>query len=333
MAYRRMNSDVALDQFKHLFRYSDRVTRFESVDNIMPKEYVSEVFPALETPPGAYLFYEVKADLTESDMEVLSKARVRAVQPGIESLASSTLKLMKKGTTSFQNLVFLKNCLLYDIFPAWNLLVGFPGEEETVYKKYLKDLPLLAHLPPPIGSFPVRFDRYSPYFMKAEEYGLDLHPVDYYELSYPLPAESLANLAYYFEDRNFNARYMTVMIKWLDQIRTRTAQWLHRFLGADKLEPARLYFKHGAMIHDSRSGRAVEYDVGEPAKKILDFIGGKPARLGAIAAHIGEGNETDVSDLMASLQSKSLLFEEEGRYLSLVLPKEPLKLSMLPHHG
>jgi ribosomal peptide maturation radical SAM protein 1 len=331
MAYRRMNSDVALDQFKHLFKYADRVTRFESVDNIMPKEYLSEVFPALETPQGSYLFYEVKADLTASDMEVLSKARVRTVQPGIEALASSTLKLMKKGTTSFQNLAFLKNCLLYDILPVWNLLVGFPGEEEAVYKKYVKDLPLLVHLPPPSGSFPVRFDRYSPYFMKAQEYGLDLHPVDYYEFSYALSEESLANLAYFFEDRNLNAKYMNVMIKWLDQLRMKVSQWTARFHGLDKLQPAKLYFKHDSIIYDSRSGRAVEYDVGERCKMILDLISTKPARLGAIAAHLGDGQDADVTDLMASLQSKSLLFEEEGRYLSLLLPKEPLKLSVLPH--
>jgi ribosomal peptide maturation radical SAM protein 1 len=328
MAYRRMNSDIALDQFKQLFKYSDRVTRFESVDNIMPKEYVSEVLSALETPPNSYLFYEVKADLTESDMQIMSKARVRAIQPGIESLASSTLKLMKKGTTSFQNIVLLKNCLLYDIYPAWNLLVGFPGEEEAVYKKYLKDIPLLVHLPPPSGSFPVRFDRYSPYFMKAQEYGLDLHPVDYYELSYPLSEESLANLAYFFEDRNLNAKYMTVMIKWLDQVRMKVTQWATRFHAVDKLQPAKLYFKPDFTIYDSRSGRAEEYDVGEAGRKVLELLSNKPARLGAIAAHLGEGH--DAAEVLALLQSKSLLFEEEGRYLSLVLPKEPVKLTVQP---
>ena len=329
MAYRRMNSDVALDQFNQLFRYSDRVTRFESVDNIMPKEYVQEVFPSLETPSSSYLFYEVKADLTAADMEVLTKARVRVVQPGIESLASSTLKLMKKGTTAFQNLSFLKNCLLYKIFPSWNLLVGFPGDEEPVYKKYLKDLPLLVHLPPPVGSFPVRFDRYSPYFMKAKEYGLDLHPVDYYKLSYPLSEESLANLAYYFEDRKLDARYMTTMIKWLDQIRAKVGQWTMRFYGADKLLPAKLHFKpDSSVVYDSRSGRAVEYDIGETGKQILDFINTKPARQGAIAAQIGVGREAEVTQAIASLQDKSLLFEEEGRYLSLVFPKEPPQMTM-----
>lgn len=48
------------------------------------------------------MFYEVKADLSEADMEVLAKTGVKFIQPGIESLATSTLKLMKKGTSAFR---------------------------------------------------------------------------------------------------------------------------------------------------------------------------------------------------------------------------------------
>jgi ribosomal peptide maturation radical SAM protein 1 len=329
MAYRAMGSENALHQFKKLFAHSDKVTRYESVDNIMPKEYVTDVFPFLETPPGSYLFYEVKADLKESDMQALEKARVKAVQPGIESLATTTLKLMKKGTTAFQNLLLLKNCLLYDIYPSWNLLIGFPGEEEPVYKKYLKDLPLLIHLPPPIGSFPVRFDRYSPYFMKAKEYGLDLHPLDYYELSYPMSEDSLANLAYYFEDRNLGARYKADMIKWIDQIRVKVNHWATRWHGKDHLLPPKLYFKENStIVYDSRSGKAVEHDVQPAGRMVLELINSKPARVGSIAAACEVTLDGDPERIISSLQSRGLVFEEDGRYLSLVLPKETQKMSL-----
>lgn len=329
MAYRAMGPENALGQFKRLFAHADKVSRYESVDNIMPREYLSDVFPFLETPPGSYLFYEVKADLKESDMEVMEKARVRAVQPGIESLASTTLKLMKKGTTAFQNLALLKNCLLYDIYPSWNLLVGFPGEEEPVYQKYLRDLPLLMHLPPPIGSFPVRFDRYSPYFTKASEYGLDLHPVDYYELSYPMSEDSLANIAYYFEDRNLSAKYMRVMVKWIDQIRVKINHWTARWHGIDQLLPAKLHFKgDSTIVCDTRSGKTVEHDVQESGRIVLDSISSKPARIGSIEAALEGATQADAGRVMNSLQSKGLVFEEDGRYLSLVLPKETKKMSL-----
>src|SRR5215471_16130009 len=114
MGYRAMSPLRALDQFTNLFKYGPSVDMFEAVDNILPKSYLTDVLPKLTPPSGAHLFYEVKADLSEGDVEVLAKARVTRIQPGIESLATSTLKLMKKGTTVFQNLVLLKNCSTYD---------------------------------------------------------------------------------------------------------------------------------------------------------------------------------------------------------------------------
>ena len=205
MGYRAMSPERALRQFETLFKYASRCSYFQCVDNILDEKYLEEVFPRLETPSNVGIFYEVKADLTAEDFKTLAKAGVNSIQPGVESLATSTLKLMRKGTNVFQNLSLLKNCVTYDIKPSWNLLVGFPGEGEEVYKKYVQDLPLLRHLPPPSGVFPVRFDRYSPYFVQAAHYGLDLHPIDYYELIYPFDEEVLSNLAYYFSDRNLNS--------------------------------------------------------------------------------------------------------------------------------
>ena len=109
MSYRAMSKEKALDLFASLFKYADRCSRYNCVDNIMARSYLTEVFPYLETPPHVSLFYEVKADLSETDLATLSKARVKTVQPGIESLATTTLKLMKKGTSSFRNLLLLRN--------------------------------------------------------------------------------------------------------------------------------------------------------------------------------------------------------------------------------
>lgn len=323
MAYRAMSADKAVTLVNSLFKYAPRVKRFESVDNIMPKEYLREMFPALETPPEAYLFYEVKADLSEDDMRVLAQARVKVVQPGIEALATSTLKLMKKGTTAFQNIFLLKNCVKYDISPAWNLLVGFPGEGEEVYRKYLSDIPLLSHLPPPYGSFPIRFDRYSPYFVQAKEYKLDLHPYAYYQLIYPFSDESLANLAYYFEDRTIGAEYMRLMVEWLDAIREKVNWWKTRWAGADQLLRPKLYFKENStVVYDSRSGKAVEHQVGDVGKQVLEYLSSKPARIASLASGLAHLSDIDFTEEVASLRDEGLVFEEGDRYMSLVLPRE-----------
>ena len=329
MAYRSMSADRALEQFKQLFAYTN-VSHFESVDNILPKNYVAEVLDKLEPPAEASIFYEVKADLSEEEIRILSKARVKTIQPGIESLATSTLKLMKKGTSAFQNLVFLKNCLMHDVFPTWNLLIGFPGEEEEIYKKYLQDLPLLVHLPPPTGAYPVRFDRYSPYFVKAKEYGLDLHPLDFYELAYPFTSESLSNLAYYFADQNIGARYAIVMSKSIEKLRERTTLWSTRWLSDEESPRPKLHFKQkngSTVVFDSRFDKPVEHELGDLARQILEYLN-KPGRLSDLNAQFGHNPGFDAVKEIGVLQEKSLLFHEGERYLSLVVPHEPPTMSI-----
>jgi len=327
MNYRAMSPELAIRQFNSLFQYADRISRLECVDNIMPKHYLKEVFPHLYTPDQISIFYEVKADLSEGDFMELNKARIKVVQPGIEALNTSTLKLMRKGTSSFQNIAFLKLCSMYDVYPIWNLLVGFPGESEDVYKKYYADLPLLVHLHPPNGVYPVRFDRYSPYFVKAEEYQLDLHPVDYYEYIYPYDESVLSNLAYYFTARNRNADYVHAVGRWLGKLQARIADWTNRWSASAKIAP-RLYFGEGdlATIYDSRSGNVVEHRVGRLGLDILEYLD-RPKRLADLTARFGSREERDLGAELAKLQSKGLIFQEEDKYMSLVLLKEPPQTS------
>jgi ribosomal peptide maturation radical SAM protein 1 len=323
MTYRAMNPDMALEQFSTLFKYAHRTQRFECVDNILPKSYLKDVLPNIETPGDAIIFYEVKADLLEADMQVLAKARVKEIQPGIEALATSTLKLMKKGTTAFHNLDLLKNCISYNIKPAWNLLVGFPGEGKEVYEKYVRDLPLLTHLYPPSGVHPVRFDRYSPYFNKAAEYGLNLDPIEFYSYVYPFNKESLTNMAYYFMDMNTSAEYSTTMIRWIGKLRVIFDSWQTKWNVAEPAKRPQLYFKQegdATVIYDSRFDQAVEHRPGENALAVLQSAV-KPQSVVGFAKSLAHLPNLDVEKEIAWLRERGLLFEEGNRFMSLVLPR------------
>lgn len=322
MNYRAMPPEQALNQFHELFsKYCDRCSSFESVDNILPREYLTDVLPKMNTPPGVSIFYEVKADLKPHEMEALKISGIIEIQPGIESLASSTLKLMRKGTTAFQNVSFLKNCIKYGISPAWNLLIGFPGESEEVYAKYLNDIPRLVHLPPPAGAFPVRFDRYSPYFVQAAEYGLNLSIYEFYRFIYPFSEEVLEKISYYFEDKNYNAEYLSNVVTWKTRLTAATTRWSQRWTAADNLLKAELYMKQRGdktVIHDTRSGGLVEHEVDGMEVAVLEFLDQKAWKVSHIARHFDLA-DTVVTNILNRLQGLDLLFDEGERYLSLVL--------------
>jgi len=321
MAYRAMDPDQAVKMITSLFRYSSVATRLESVDNIMPKSYLDSVFPNLKTPRSMYMFYEVKADLSEQDMRVLSGARVKILQPGIEALATSTLKLMKKGVTSFNNITFLMNCLIHEIYPVWNLLIGFPREEAEIYRKYMSDLPKLYHLPPPTGVYTIRFDRYSPYFKHPQEYGLDLKPLPFYELTYPFDADALANMAYYFADQNFGASYMRAAAEYLAPLQQLVENWKQRW--ENDVTPA-LYSERrgdGMIIHDSRSGHPDSYEISDLSARILDALSRRKAPS-ELAAALKDVDRNELADELEQLEDRNLIFTESGMVMSIVLPRK-----------
>src|SRR6266487_254657 len=318
MGYRTMSPATALRQFRWLFSFAPWCKMYHCTDNIMPKSYPKAVFPHLELPSGATIFYEVKLPLSERELRVMANAGVSYIQPGIEALSTDTLKLMRKGTTAFQNIQFLKNCVNFDIDPAWNLLVGFPGESEAVYRKYDADIPLLAHLPPPIGVYMIRFDRYSPYFKQSADYRLDLKPMDFYSLIYPFAEDDLLEFAYFFQDLNMTS-YLENAISWIGPLNEHVQSWRRGWHGGGERPRLRLESSGdgGWAIRDSRFGTAKRFGIDDESRVLLQRLSA-PARLDELAAEFDMAPDI-VSGRLDFLREHQLLFEESGRMISLLV--------------
>lgn len=317
MDYRSMEPERAVTLINSLFdRYGDRSNYFFCVDNILPKSYPDEVLPRLKTPEGTRIFYEVKANLSEKELQALASAGVRQIQPGIEALATSTLRLMRKGSTSFVNVRLLMGCVQYDIEPVWNLLVGFPGEGEDVYRYYVENLERLVHLWPPQGVAQVRYDRYSPYFQDPESFGLSLSRFDFYPLIYPFSEESLADMAYFFMDQNYDAPHLQALSKWMGKLWQAVQHWHGRWKGTDGGERPRLERRSDSgrtLVLDTRSGKPLERDVTGVKATLLDLLA-TPRPVADLEAKAGPEWQQD----LAMLDEWGLIWREGDRAMSLV---------------
>ena len=92
MASRVMSDGRA---FRTLVELSSRhqCNDFTATDNILPLSYFDNLLPRLaEESFDLAIFYEVKANMTRSQVALLRSAGVRTIQPGIESLSSSVLR-------------------------------------------------------------------------------------------------------------------------------------------------------------------------------------------------------------------------------------------------
>lgn len=317
MQFRSMRPDRAIDLFSSLFkRYGTATEMFMCADNIMPREYTAEVFPHIKAPDGTQVFYEVKADLGRADLSTMADAGVTIVQPGIESLATSTLQHMKKGVSAFRNIQFLENCVLSGVKPIWNLLIGFPGEPGQVYEKYLSDIPNLWHLPPPAGLYVVRFDRYSPYFKRPEEYGLELAPMEYYRYVYPFDDDALRNIAYYFYDKNDEQPFPRNVAGWVDNLSTAVIAW--RDAWERPAGPPELFLERGdddGTVVDTRTGET-RTAVDETDCELLTLLA-TPRSIDRLPRHPATAAR------LTRFRERGWLFEEAQRAVSVVFVEKP----------
>src|SRR5262245_59233898 len=110
MAFRSKSADRVLAELEE-FRARYPATHVVAVDNILDMSYFRNVLPRLrDRRLGFTLFYETKSNLTKAQVKLLRDAGVLAIQPGVESLSTNVLRLMRKGVTSLQNIQLLKWC-------------------------------------------------------------------------------------------------------------------------------------------------------------------------------------------------------------------------------
>jgi ribosomal peptide maturation radical SAM protein 1 len=316
MAFRAKSASRA---FRELERQRARygIGRFLAVDNIMSHQYFRDLLPMLkQRNPGISLFYEIKSNLKREQVELLRDAGVLAVQPGIESLSSHVLRLMRKGVTAIQNVQLLRFCREYGIEIAWNLLYGFPGETAEDYEATARVIASIKHLKPPGMAAPIRLDRFSPNYDQAEQVGLtDVRPFSMYQSVYPFSEESVANLAYFFEYRYADGRdpksYIEPVLESLNEWRCDNAGNLIKRYGRDP----------ELMLEDTRTVNAPRYyPLRGVQREIYDFCDEiqSHAAISKFAADHG-ADSASVDPFLEELVGERFMLREGNQYLSLAI--------------
>jgi ribosomal peptide maturation radical SAM protein 1 len=321
MAYRAKSADRALTEILALAdRYG--VTELSAVDNILAMSYLRDLLPALKARGlGLTLFYETKSNLTREQVRLLRDSGVRAIQPGIESLSTHVLALMRKGTTALQNIQLLKWCREFGVSTIWNLLYGFPGEEAADYEESARLMDALHHLPPPLGGLvPIRVDRFSPFFSNPEGLGLrSLRPDRSYRHVYDLPDEALAELAYYFEYDYAEARRPD---EYLDPVRRAMDRWC-----AARGNRGLVYTDNGTTLGvcDFRPGvRRLWTPLTGARREVYLFCDQQRSlhQIEAFAAALAVAAD-EAQAFLTEMVERRLMVTADGRYLSLAIPVSP----------
>ncbi len=341
MRFRSKPGEQVIGELRDLAqRY--RALDFQVVDNIIDMEYFASLLPELARARwDLRLFFETKSNLRLTHVRELFAAGVHEIQPGIESLSSPILTLMRKGVTGLQNVRLLKWCASYGINVHWNVLYGFPGEPPEEYARMAKQMDALVHLSAP-NLIRLGVDRFSPYFTTPRELGLRLAgPLPFYKYLYQVPDSTLEDLAYFFEAEHLDGRNPEHYIQDTRAAvgRWRAAQGAYRSLQC-RVGPDFM------VIEDGRPGsRKARYAL-DRAEAEIYLACDAGATPGAILRNLPEEiaadlELSDVQSFLEELSRSKLVYREGDQYVSLAIPQDadryfdrltrsPLRLSAGP---
>lgn len=318
MAFRSKSPGRVLDELaRQAKRY--RSFRFEAVDNIMDMTYLTSLLPALAHNEAGYeIFYEVKANLRREQLKLMSQAGVTEIQPGIESLSTNVLRLMRKGTRAIQNVNLLRWAEYYDIRVDWNLLWGFPGESEKDYAEQEAVIPHLFHLRPPSSANRIWLERFSPLFTEHGTFRLRRRtPERSYRYIYPRDVD-LERVAYFF-DYDFNdglpdsayAGVCRATTDWSDAWRTGSVPVL-KYWSAP----------HFIQIYDERlPGREGTYTFEDTLADLYLACTSRPTTAAAVRQKLDLQLPTEaIQEIFEEFRSRGLMFLDEQFTLALALP-------------
>jgi len=343
MHYRSKDADRAFEEFQYLaHRY--QINRFAISDAILDMDYFKSVIPHLIDNDDTYnIWYDLKANLKREQLEKLAQAGICWIQPGIEHLNNRLLKLLGKGTTTYQNLQTLKWAQEFGIYVDWVFLYDIPGETDQDYMDLVKWLPKISHLQPAASMAYIRYHRFSPYYMRPDLFNLTLSPSHSYHYVFPWETNDLEQFAYCFDDYTANREqidlheHLILQKPGLDILQTLTTEWRREWMGRlypdkDWPYPATLVMLDDGEQLDIVDTRACAV---QPKfhltglARVIYLICDKARKSKTIMKSLSETDYKnyswdDVEPVLKDLCDKNLILELDGYFLSLAI-RGPLK--------
>ncbi|MCW8096447.1 RiPP maturation radical SAM C-methyltransferase [Streptomyces tauricus] len=318
MHFRSKSAGRVLEEFAHQARRY-RSFRFEAVDNIVDMRYFRTLFPALIESDAHYeIFYEVKSNLSRAQLKLLADAGVRQIQPGVESLSSRVLRLMRKGVTAGQNVNLLRWAQHYGIDVNWNLLWGFPGETSQDCSEQAAAVRHLWHLKPPDSAARITMERFSPLFTDREKILRELRPEAAYSYIYP-PDTDLDRIAYFFSCDIEGALPDDAYTP----LRRAVADWQRAWRDEDH-RPVLEYRRapHYVQIHDGRRKEDEgTYLFEGPAADLYLACCDRPVTADAVHERLGlPGSAQEVQSVLDEFTEAGLVFQDGPRNVALAVP-------------
>ena len=301
--------------------------KFSFADNILDSRKVKGLFKSItELDRSFEIFAELRASVSRGDLIQMRRAGVNQVQIGVESLSTSLLGKINKGTTAIQNIELMKHCEELSIHHSSNLILGFPTSDDRDVEETLNNLRFVLPYQP---LRKVRFwlGQNSPVDLHPEQFGIRRvanHP-NYQKLLPDSLADSLClMIKTYTGDRTKQKRLWLVVARALDS-------WQEQYhsLRKDHFPAPLLGYRDGRdflLIRRRSENYELEtFRLKGFSRGIYRFCETRRA-LGQILHQFPSVSVDKLENFLAYMVDKRLMFREGDQVLSLAVNEEPHKV-------
>ncbi|MGA1865824.1 MAG: RiPP maturation radical SAM C-methyltransferase [bacterium] len=294
------------------------------MDNLLPIKESEDIFAGLgKLNKDFSLFAEIRATTPRNVLEAMKGAGTHEVQIGIEALSTRLLKKLNKGTTAIQNLEIMKHCEELGIVNASNLILNFPGSDLLDVEETLRNLEFA------MPFRPLRFVHFwlglgSPVWQDPRAFGIKTvsnHP----------------NYAAMFPPHIFNSMNFMIQAyrgelgfqkKIWQPIKKKVKVWEREYteLHKDPLSTPILSFRDGRdflIIRQKRVGAKSSTHRLVGTSRAIYLFCQRHRSLKRILAHFPKITEDSIVPFLRMMVDKKLMFEENGRFLSMAIPARP----------
>lgn len=329
--YREKNVDKIVEEIDFL---SDRyeILSFHIVsNNLLLKNMRLLCKRLIELRKDFSFFAEARADqLKNRDYILLKKAGFTMIQTGIESFSSSYLKKMNKGVDVIDNIAALKFCMENGIVNEYNLMVGYPNEENMDFEETKKNVDVIRDYIDSPNLCNLRVVYGSPIFLNKERVGID--ELDFFEIDKIMfPKEVLKkgiSFVYSFKTKERSYSWEDLVNQWRNKRKSIKAKGIESRVLVDKLV---FYFVDGGKflkIYDKRGDEGLRIYVLDELERTIFLACQDVASYESLQKRFSDIPDYKLAAVLYTLQDCGLIFRDGSRYLSLPLRAYPRELDV-----
>jgi ribosomal peptide maturation radical SAM protein 1 len=294
------------------------------MDNLLPMKESEDIFAGLgKLGKDFSLFAEIRATTPRHILEAMQVAGTHEVQIGIEALSTRLLNKLNKGTTAIQNLEIMKHCEELGIVNVSNLILHFPGSDILDVEETLRNLEFA------MPFRPLRFVHFwlglgSPVWQDPLAFGIKtVSNHSNYAAMFP---------PHIFSSMNFMIQAyrgdLGLQKKIWQPVKKKVKAWKRWYaeLHKNPFSTPILSFRDGRdflIIRQKRVGAGSSTHRLVGTSRAIYLFCQRHRSLKRILAHFPGIAEDRIVPFLRMMVDKRLMFEENGRYLSMAIPLRP----------